>query len=137
MNNYQKFYDILNKYFKIEKIPLIWVKNNHTLRDFNQGYAYQYEPIFFGTDRTRLLNKKISRNVLNFDMPSNKIHKAQKPIKLLEYLIENSSVEGEVIIDPFMGSGSSCVAAKNLNRKYIGIELDIDSYNAAVEFVKK
>jgi len=135
MDSYQKFYDILSKYFTIEKQPLIWVKNNHTLRDFSQGYAFQYEPIFFGTDRTRLLNNKISRNILNYSIPTNKKHKAQKPVELLEYLISNSTVEGEVVIDPFMGSGSSLKAAKNLNRKYIGIELDDDSYNIAVDML--
>ena len=136
MENYIEFYTILFKYFQVEKIPLIWVKNNHTLRDFNQGYAYIYDSIFFGSNKKRLLNNSISRDVLNYDIPTNKKHKNQKPVELLEYFILNSTVEGELIIDPFMGSGSTCVAAKKNNRKYIGIELNQDSFNIANEFLK-
>jgi DNA modification methylase len=51
-------------------------------------------------------------------------HPTVKPIKLLSYLITMGSREGEVVLDPFAGSGSTCVAAKKLNRKFIGIEIN-------------
>ena len=51
-------------------------------------------------------------------------HPTQKPVKLLEYIIKNSSNEGDIILDIFMGSGSTGVACMNTNRKFIGIELD-------------
>lgn len=51
-------------------------------------------------------------------------HKTQKPVALLEYLIKTYSNEQDVVMDCFMGSGSTGVAAKNLNRRFIGIELD-------------
>lgn len=49
-------------------------------------------------------------------------HPTVKPLKLMSYLITLGSREGDVILDPFCGSGTTCLAAKNLNRKYIGIE---------------
>lgn len=54
----------------------------------------------------------------------NELHETQKPVSLLEYLIKLTTIEGQTVLDPFMGSGSTVVAAKNLNRKYVGIELN-------------
>lgn len=51
-------------------------------------------------------------------------HITQKPLKLMELLVELVTLEGQVVLDPFAGSGTVCVAAKNLNRQYIGIEAD-------------
>lgn len=51
-------------------------------------------------------------------------HIAQKPLKLMELLIELVTKQGQVVLDPFMGSGTTCVAAKRLNRQYIGIDID-------------
>ena len=59
-------------------------------------------------------------------------HPTQKPIALLEYLIKTYSNEGDLVLDNCMGSGSTCVAAKNTNRDYIGIELDKNYYDIAV-----
>ena len=58
---------------------------------------------------------------------SNSLHPTQKPIALMEYLIKTYTNEGEIVLDFTMGSGSTGVAAKNLNRNFIGIEQD-DKY---------
>jgi site-specific DNA-methyltransferase (adenine-specific) len=60
-------------------------------------------------------------------------HPTVKPLPLLEKFLINHSVEGSVILDPFMGSGSTGVACKNLNRKFIGIEMDETYFNIAKE----
>lgn len=57
-----------------------------------------------------------------WSMPENTAHPTQKPEKLLAKLILASSNEGDIVLDPFLGSGSTSVAAKKLNRKYVGIE---------------
>lgn len=61
----------------------------------------------------------------------NSNHPTEKPIGLLEYLIRTYTVKGDVVLDNCMGSGSTCVAARNLGRKYIGIELDENYYRIA------
>jgi site-specific DNA-methyltransferase (adenine-specific) len=62
--------------------------------------------------------------LLEFSKESEAIHPTQKPIKLLEYLIKTYSNEKETILDSCMGSGSTCIAAINTNRNFIGIEKD-------------
>lgn len=59
-----------------------------------------------------------------WSMPENTEHPTQKPEKLLAKLILASTKEGQVVFDPFLGSGTTSVVAKKLNRKYIGIEVD-------------
>jgi len=60
-----------------------------------------------------------------------KIHPFLKPVSLLQWLIRSYSNEGDLVVDPFMGSGSTCIAAKMENRNYIGIELDEKYYDIA------
>ncbi|MGF1571039.1 MAG: DNA-methyltransferase [Nodosilinea sp.] len=59
-----------------------------------------------------------------WSMPENTDHPTQKPEKLIAKLILASSAEGDVVLDPFLGSGTTAVVAKKLNRHYIGIEID-------------
>lgn len=59
------------------------------------------------------------------------VHPTQKPVALLEYLIKTYTNTGDLVLDNTMGSGSTCVAAKSLSRKYIGIELEEEYYNIA------
>tara|TARA_R110002051_G_scaffold75875_1_gene138023 strand:+ start:272 stop:1030 length:759 start_codon:yes stop_codon:yes gene_type:complete len=64
-------------------------------------------------------------------------HPNQKPLNLMEELIKILSSDGQIILDPFMGSGSTGVAAKNLNRKFIGIEMDETYFNISKERISK
>lgn len=59
------------------------------------------------------------------------IHPTQKPVVLLEYLIKTYTNPGELVLDNCMGSGSTCVAAKNTGRRYIGFELDTEYFEIA------
>jgi site-specific DNA-methyltransferase (adenine-specific) len=61
----------------------------------------------------------------------NRLHPTQKPVALLEYLIKTYTNEGDVVLDNCMGSGSTCVAAVNTNRHYIGFELDEKYFDIA------
>ena len=61
------------------------------------------------------------------------LHPTQKPVALLEYLIKTYTLEGETVLDNCMGSGSTGVACKNLNRNFIGIELDQTYFDIATK----
>ena len=60
-------------------------------------------------------------------------HSTEKPVQLMEWVLKYYSKEGDTVLDPTMGSGSTGVACKNMNRKFIGIEMDKDIYDGAVK----
>lgn len=74
---------------------------------------------------------------LIFKRPNKPKHPTQKPVALMEYLIKTYTNEGETILDFTMGSGTTGVAAKNLNRKFIGIEQDKNYFNIAKERINE
>ncbi len=116
--------------FDVEPIPLVWVKNTHTTVDWDYRYAPTYESILFCSNRQRQLATK-RENIFIFDNDPDRIHSAQKPVALLSEFIRQSSAQGEVVFDPFMGSGSTIIAAICLGRRYLGIELGRATYDAA------
>ena len=63
-------------------------------------------------------------------------HPTQKPVALMEWCLKYYSKEGDIVLDPTMGSGSTGVACKNMNRQFIGIEMDKKIYDGAVERLK-
>lgn len=71
-------------------------------------------------------------NILYYNLDNDKYHPTQKPVALLEYMINTYTKEGEVVLDNCIGSGSTAVACVNTNRKYIGFELDEKYYNIAI-----
>ena len=72
-----------------------------------------------------IMSGKTPTTVIHCDKPSkNDLHPTMKPVLLLAYLIKNSSTQGQIVADPFLGSGSTMVAAHQLNRKCYGMELD-------------
>ena len=85
-------------------------------------------------DRTTRYPKRI----IEFDVDIKaEFHPTQKPIKLLEYMINTYTDDGQVVLDSCMGSGSTGVACVNTNRKFIGIELDDNYYSIAYNRIKE
>lgn len=78
---------------------------------------------------------KFPTSILEFPKPhpSNAVHPTQKPVELLEWLIKTYTNENEVVLDNCMGSGSTGVATLNLNRRFMGIELEEKYFNIAKE----
>ena len=77
-----------------------------------------------GVERT--YTKKYPKTIITESNANNKgkVHPTQKPVALMEYLIKTYTNENDIVLDCFMGSGTTGVACKNLNRKFIGIEKD-------------
>jgi len=92
----------------------------------------------YGTGQTKSYVQKWTnypKQVLKFDSVQRTVHPTQKPVALMEYLIKTYTNEGETVLDFTMGSGTTGVACKNLNRDFIGIELDDEYFKIAEERV--
>ena len=116
--------------FKIHNF-LIWKKNNCTPSQF---YMKNCEYVIFcRKGKAKYINKMgDSKTVHDFNnIIGNKVHPTEKPIGLMEYYILNSSNENDIVLDPFMGSGTTGVACKNTNRSFIGIEKDENYFKIA------
>lgn len=83
-------------------------------------------------------NGKMVFNCMDWprDNDSEKLHPTQKPVKLLERLIEIFTDEGDVVIDPVAGSGSTLIACENLNRKSYGFEIKMDFFTKATKWIE-
>lgn len=126
---FDKVKPIIEKYFELKNV-LIWNKNNWSMGDLEGNYAEKYEMIFFATKGDRkILSNKRPVNVLDFDRTTNSNHPTEKPVDLLKELITNSTLEGEIVLDFFAGSGSTGVACKELKRNFIGIELEKEYFD--------
>ena len=134
-HNIDKFKIAFEKHFKLKNI-LIWEKNNTSMGDLKGDFAPKYEMCLFLHKGRTLIRGKRDPNIMKFARTGNKLHPTEKPVDMMEYLISKFSDEGMTILDPFMGSGSTGVACKNTNRRFIGIELDKGYYKVAKKRIK-
>jgi len=98
---------------------------------FNNGKLYHHNRKLQKGDDP-IYNPPLPNTILEIKSEKGK-HATQKPVPLMEYLIKYFTREGETVLDPTMGSGGTGIACKNLNRKFIGIEMDKDIFDVAVE----
>lgn len=114
---------------------LLWQKQNKTP---NRWGMKSVEFICYGwKGYARILNDCGMGQVFNDRNPTgNKRHATEKPVSLIMKHIANMTDPGELVLDPFMGSGSTLVAAKRLGRKAIGIELNEEHCAAAAEWLE-
>ena len=85
-------------------------------------------------DRTSAYEPPLPTTMLEIKSTRGK-HSTEKPVALMEWLLKYFSKEGDVVLDPTMGSGSTGVACKNMNRNFIGIEMDEEIFEVACERV--
>lgn len=111
---------------------LIWVKNNTGMGDVKTTFAPQHERIIHAVKGSPLLWERQS-DVLMFDRENSALHPTQKPTALLCRLIEITTVEGEIVADPFGGVASTLVAAKSLNRAFWGCEVETEYYQHGLQ----
>ena len=128
--------------FKLKNI-LVWDKGNWSAGDLKGSYGKKTEFIIYAVKGRHILNPigdtKRHHNILEFKRVVGKkqVHQNQKPVDLLEFLIKKSSDEGDWVFDPFMGSGSTGIAATNIDRNFYGIELDKKYFDIAKDRIYK
>ena len=104
----------------------IWKKNSLVLG--RSPYQWQHEPCLYGWKKKgkhQWFSDRKQTTIWEYDRPkSSKDHPTMKPIQLMAYPIQNSSMRGTIVLDPFLGSGSTLIAADQAGRVCYGIELD-------------
>jgi len=114
--------------------------------EVNEKYTYKQdkEKDLYGTDirketrkgkdvgKSPIYDPPLPTTMLEIKSTRGK-HSTEKPVALMEWVLKYYSKEGDVVLDPTMGSGSTGVACKNMNREFIGIEMDGEIYDTAVE----
>ncbi|MFB6213964.1 MAG: DNA methyltransferase [Candidatus Nanohaloarchaea archaeon] len=125
---------VVREHFDVKSL-LNWEKNNHGMGDLHGSYAEIYEYIIFGTKGNRKLNYD-TRPTNKFQAPrvvgDNQTHPTEKPVQLLRQLAKHSTIQGETILDPFCGTGSTLEAAEREDRDWFGVEIN-EEYVAKAE----
>lgn len=136
LRQYLYYFDDENILFEM----LIWNKTN-PIPLINNNYLPDKEYCLFFRERGVKLNGSYQTKSTVWRQEANVAdkklydHPTIKPLHMIKTLIENSSQEGDVVLDTFLGSGTTAVAAKELNRNFIGFEINEDYYNIAVDRV--
>lgn len=102
------------------KSILCWVKNNWSMGDLKHEHGRQWEAIAFYPMEQHEFIKRIP-DVITGNRTGNNLHPTEKPVDVMAKIIQANV--GDIILDPFCGSGSTLVACKELDRNYIGIEI--------------
>lgn len=108
--------------FRFSSEHILWIKKG-------KHHKFNYQTIY------KIENKEMTDvwklNAVNMSEKSCGYHPTQKPLKLIERMVLACTDEGDIVLDPFMGSGTTMVAAKKLNRRYVGIEQEVEYFNIA------
>lgn len=120
---YAFYYPLLLKHISVRNM-LVWDK----ISGPGSSYAFTHELILFAEKDTPCMKGSNIFRIPGFSAGAKKtneekLHPTQKPVEVIEKLITDSTKEGDLVLDCFMGSGTTAVAAKKLNRNFIGFEI--------------
>lgn len=122
-HNIDLFKEKVGAYFNVKNI-LIWEKNHTGMGDLEGDYAPKYEMILFCSNGSKKLNGGRDANILKAKRTGNENHPTEKPVNLINYLIEKSSNENDIVLDTFAGSFSTAQACKQKKRNFICFEIE-------------
>ena len=135
MCNFKNLNDLMNKSLAVgfKHINLlVWEKNNCTPSQFYMKNC-EYTLLLRKGSSKYINDIGGSKTVHKFNnIIGNKVHPTEKPVELMKFYVENSSNKGDTVLDMFMGSGSTGVAALNTNRKFIGVEMEENYFDTGV-----
>jgi site-specific DNA-methyltransferase (adenine-specific) len=118
-----------------------WIKTNPQPLNSSRNYLTNCREIALSAVKggSPTFNSKYDNAIYRFPIQSGKsrFHPTQKSLPLFEALIEKHSSPGDLILDPFLGAGTTATAAKNTNRSFIGTEIDEDFFNKTLDRIKK
>lgn len=118
--------------------PIIWEKSNPSPMNGQHIYLSGVEfAVWFKKSGAKTFNAHCKNTVFKYPNGRSKLHPTEKNHELLKQLILDNSNEDDLVFDPCMGSGSHLLVAKNLNRKYLGVELSEKYFNIAKKRIEE
>ncbi len=138
-NQIGRWYNCLDHRFDTSNF-MVWHKTNPAPKIFKAGFLNSCEMVFTCWNKKHTWNFSTQKDMHNFiespicmrpERLSDPKHPTQKPVSILKRMIEIATNTGDIVFDPFMGVGSTGVAAIELQRRFIGIELDSKYFYAA------
>lgn len=132
-------WDKLEKDNFIALDALVWQKPDPLPLNAKSRFVNAWESIVAGKRPGAHWSGKYEHNIIKFQAPKGKdrIHKTQKPIGLIRHLILLTTKKGDIVLDPFMGSGTTAVACKEYGRNFIGFESSKKIYSDAIKRVER
>jgi site-specific DNA-methyltransferase (adenine-specific) len=113
--------------------PIVWLMKPYKIGGTITDNLLEHEVGAMNIDAC-LLNGSSPTNLLEFGFQKDeqRVHEAQKPLELIKYLIRLTTLEKQIVLDPFMGSGTTAVAARQSDRQFIGFEINEAFYQASL-----
>jgi site-specific DNA-methyltransferase (adenine-specific) len=121
-----KYWDILEKMKFVGIDAVVWQKPDPIPLNGKTKFLNAWETAIIGKRSGSYFGGYCTHNIFKYQAPKGKtrFHPTQKPLKLIQEIIELTTPEKGLVLDPFMGSGTTAVASKLSNREYIGFEID-------------
>lgn len=121
------------------KNRIVWDKGNHTAGDCRGAFGFRYEILILAVKGRPLIRGERHDDIWRFPRVAGQklVHQNEKPVALLERAIESMSDPGDLVIDPFMGSGSTGEACALAGRRFLGCEIDPRYYGPACERLRR
>lgn len=116
---------------------VVWEKTNPSPMNGSVIWLSGVELCVYGKKKNATFNLHCMNTVFRYPCGVSKIHPTQKPVELMSQLIVASTKEGDTVLDPFMGSGTTAIAAIREKRNFIGFELDKEYYDKACKRIKQ
>lgn len=135
---YPFLYPIMQNFFNVKNL-IVW---DYEWIKAGSHYRFSHELIIYATNGDVKRSFSASERDVWRIRPVNftskeRIHNAQKPIELIDKILMNSSNENDIVLDTFMGSGTTAISCIRNNRKFIGFEIDQVYYNKCVERINQ
>jgi len=127
---YPIFANIITEHFEIHNL-IVWNKMIMGMGDLSSNYGGMYELIIFAGNKREFTTRP--KNIIECKFNDERFHNAQKPVSLIKSILEITTRSGDFIYDPFLGSGSTAVAAKQCKLNFGGAEIDEQNYQITLK----
>ena len=137
-SNWQEAWWFQQRFHSFLRNEIVWDKGNWAAGDLYGSLGCKWEAVFLGTKGKWRYNGDRIHDIWEIArVGTNRVHPTEKPVELYKRIIELATKEGDLVIDPYLGSGASAEAAILTNRNFIGWEIDEDYYKVSTRRIEE